>query len=226
MCILELSEVMSWSLFRLFALLTYLLGYFLTWKYVKIFASWFKGCSIRGVIHISYGIVLALSSIPALMYIFTRYTWLLELPTFSLYGLIVFSLTILLLAFSTFLWEWRISGTTSIDYCFLEAIYCKKKLTLFLTYVSGPIFEEVVYRGLIQYTLSNIINPWIALTITTLAFTVPHIRILGTKSIPIILIVSLTLGLLLIAYNSLIPPILAHTVVNIAGSIRRLKTIS
>ena len=194
-------------------------------RYVGVLVSWFRGCGVGGAIHLGYGIVLGMSSIPALVYVSIRYSWLLAFPNFSLLGIAVFILIILLLASTTYLWEQRVSGVTSIDYSFIEAVYCRRKLALFLTYISGPVFEEVVYRGLIQYTLSSLLGPWVALLIAALAFAIPHIRTLGTKNTPLILAVSLTLGLLLIVYDSLIPPILAHITVNIAGSIRRLKEV-
>ena len=213
----------EWVLFWLLSVISYLLGYFSVKRFGHRLMPLFKGCSMGGAVLLIYGIVLGAFSAPALVYVLLRYPWLLRLPSLSLESLIALALTISGLALATYSWDRLVPGVTELDYSFLAAARCRLFLTLILVYILGPVLEEVVYRGLVQYTLSQYIGSWAALAISTLAFAAPHIRILGPKNAPLILAISLALGLLLLVYDSLTPSILAHIAVNAAGGVTGLR---
>jgi len=85
--------------------------------------------------------------------------------------------------------------------------------------VVAPILEEVIYRGLVQTSLLDIVGPkrrWTVILITATLFTSVHIGIAQWQTLPGLMIFGVVLGWLYEKTGSLLPSILTHMAFNAA----------
>ena len=100
------------------------------------------------------------------------------------------------------------------------------KLCISLPMLVPPATEEILFRGVMQWLLTQALNPWIALAITATVFTLGHARALGSKALPIVFAQSIVFGLPIALWSSLPPCIALHYAANIAGSARTLAALA
>lgn len=82
----------------------------------------------------------------------------------------------------------------------------------FLVAIVAPIFEEILYRGLLWGALDWRWGRWVALLVTTVVFAVAHLEWTRT---PLLLVVALPIGLARLYADSLVASIVAHQVTNL-----------
>lgn len=203
--------------------MTYLLGYSLGGRFSARLRPLFRGCDYAGSGFLAGGLVLGVSSLPALAFVLGRYPHLLTPPDLISTAPVVLGAAVAAGAAAR-LWSRLVSGVTLVDYYFIEALRCRRVPALILAYFAGPVLEEVVYRGLIQYSLIPALGAWAALVIVSAAFAAPHISLVGVKNALFVAALSMMMGVLMVIYDSLIPPIVIHVAVNIGGTATCLKT--
>lgn len=99
------------------------------------------------------------------------------------------------------------------------------RLTLFtmaaLAVLTAPLIEELVYRGIVYSALQRAISPWIAVAITTFLFTLVHVpQYFGSPAtIGLLALLSLTLTVIRMKTDNLLPCVIFHTVFNAVQSI-------
>ena len=87
----------------------------------------------------------------------------------------------------------------------LELLYA-----ILVTAIGGSLSEEFVFRGILQNSLSNRLNSWAALIITSAVFGLLH----TVWRLPGAFLLGMFLGYLYMRTGSLIPSLLAHAVIN------------
>lgn len=82
--------------------------------------------------------------------------------------------------------------------------------------IMAPLLEEIIFRGLIFNQLRNNIPLPAALVIQGLLFGIVHLDVIqGSYAF----IIGILLGLLIVWYNSLLPPVAFHMGLNLSGII-------
>jgi hypothetical protein len=93
-------------------------------------------------------------------------------------------------------------------------------LVAFIATFTAPLVEEVVYRGLLYSAFQRRFGVALAVTFVTVLFTAVHIPQYSSDNIPdyaaviMLLFLSLTLTLIRVFTNNLLPCIIFHTIVN------------
>ncbi|HLM02994.1 MAG TPA: CPBP family intramembrane glutamic endopeptidase, partial [Pyrinomonadaceae bacterium] len=93
-------------------------------------------------------------------------------------------------------------------------------LVAFFATFTAPIVEEVIYRGLLYSAFQRRFGVALAVVFVTVLFTVIHIPQYSNESIPdyaaviLLLFLSLTLTLIRVRTNNLLPCVVFHTIVN------------
>ncbi len=83
--------------------------------------------------------------------------------------------------------------------------------------VLAPVTEELLFRGFIQYSLTELMNPLISLTVTSFAFTFVHVGAVKPKGLPIVLALGLLLGLPVYLGTGIYGSIVTHSIINLQG---------
>ncbi|MGH3613494.1 MAG: lysostaphin resistance A-like protein [Pseudonocardia sp.] len=79
--------------------------------------------------------------------------------------------------------------------------------------VIAPICEEIIYRGLLWGALEKLrVGPWIAFGVTTVVFALAHFEL--TRA-PLLLVISIPIGLARLVTGRLLASIVAHQVNNL-----------
>lgn len=90
-------------------------------------------------------------------------------------------------------------------------------LTIGLVVVAAPIFEEVVYRGLLQGALRGATgSPWVGVGASAALFAVMHAGIADLHTLGVLVFLGAAFGVLRERTGSLVAPIVAHAVFNAA----------
>ncbi len=91
-------------------------------------------------------------------------------------------------------------------------------ITLFLVvWLIAPICEEMLFRGALWRALEHWrLNRWLIFVVTTLAFSVAHLELLRT---PLLIVISLPIGLARMLTGNLLSSIVAHQVNNLLPAI-------
>lgn len=94
--------------------------------------------------------------------------------------------------------------------------------------IGAPISEEILFRGLLQRTISQLMRPEFSIVITALLFTLVHVQ--GPKSfsenlvlLSGLFVVGLVLGISAHRFNRLGPAIIGHAVFNLTGTVLSLQ---
>ena len=94
-------------------------------------------------------------------------------------------------------------------------------LTIFFAVVLTPVFEELVFRGLLQTYLRNLnYSPWVSIFITSAIFAILH----PLTHFPAIFILSVTMGYAYEKSGSLLRPMFIHCFFNSTAIITALLT--
>jgi membrane protease YdiL (CAAX protease family) len=84
-----------------------------------------------------------------------------------------------------------------------------------LVVVGAAVFEEALYRGLLQESVKRIArHRWIAIAVASVIFTGMHIGAVAPGALPALFLLSVWLGWAYEKNDSLLPPILAHMAFN------------
>ena len=84
--------------------------------------------------------------------------------------------------------------------------------------ILAPIVEESLFRGFLFNELESRYNSFVALHISSIAFTLIHIQY-GLAELSFLLIIAYTLGLIRLRYKNLIYPMIFHFINNLAALI-------
>lgn len=84
--------------------------------------------------------------------------------------------------------------------------------------IGAPIVEETIYRGCIQTALMQTTrSPWVAVLATSVVFTIVHIGVADWRALPVLLVLSIGLGVAYHRSGRLIAPIMFHMLFNAAN---------
>ena len=87
-------------------------------------------------------------------------------------------------------------------------------LTLLLL---APLGEALVFRGFLLIPLTGLLGNLWALIVSSVVFSVLHLGTMPKPLLPAIFAVGLIMGASVIAWGSLIPPMVSHSILNLQG---------
>ncbi len=90
----------------------------------------------------------------------------------------------------------------------------------------APFTEELVFRGLLQFSLSSLLNPLASLFLVSLVFALMHFKAVETKGLFIIFLEGIVLGLPVYFGEGLAASILSHSLMNLYGILKLNRTLS
>ncbi len=98
-------------------------------------------------------------------------------------------------------------------------------ITLLGAAVGAPLIEEVIYRALLQNGLHRTLgSPWAAVALTSAIFTIVHAGAVELRGMPVLVVLSVALGVLYARTGRLLAPIALHAAFNIANIILAVST--
>jgi membrane protease YdiL (CAAX protease family) len=86
--------------------------------------------------------------------------------------------------------------------------------------VLAPVFEEIVYRGLMQTALLDLLGPgsrWAAIAVTSAGFALVHAQAVPWHLLPSLFVLAMVLGWVYEKTGSLLPCVLMHALFNAAN---------
>lgn len=91
-------------------------------------------------------------------------------------------------------------------------------LTLLGAALGAPIIEELIYRGFLQNGLQRLMrSPWPAILTTSVVFTVIHAGAVEPRAMPVLFVLSVSLGVVYARTGRILAPIAMHTAFNAAN---------
>lgn len=81
--------------------------------------------------------------------------------------------------------------------------------------VGAPVVEEVIYRGLLQNGLRRVLGSgWGAVLVTSVVFTIVHAGAVDWRGMPVLMVLSIGLGIVYARTGRLLAPIAMHSAFN------------
>ncbi|BBE30074.1 hypothetical protein OSSY52_02150 [Tepiditoga spiralis] len=110
------------------------------------------------------------------------------------------------------------------NYKYLFKNISKKSIYLYLFkgIIFIPILEEILYRGILISILIKIFNSYIAVIISSIIFMFQH-KFYNFYQYIFLFLIAMILGIYFLIFNSIIPTILIHSVINMANYIYFIK---